>query len=520
MKKLIIIKVLIHSFILSLLISSCSDDFLNVPIKSSLLTENYYKDPVECQSALIGVYDVLGTTQGEPSGGGSYFRGLLVVGNVGTDECIVQRPIWMGDHNNIEYYLTNPSTDLILLIWENMYRGIARANTLLNKMPTSGTVTEMNEYNRIKGEAYFLRAYFYWHLAKFYGGVPLQKSEILSPEEINFERAPIHETYEFILEDLDKAIELLEYKNGGNFASKGAAETLKGLAYLQMCGPQVNNNNATATEAAVALKSVIDNSGLVLLNNYADIYSLSNENNDEIVFNIEFSDQPSEYGQVTAYFGPGDQAVTNSYSVLRSTTDHFYSYDTINDIRWAHNVAAYNIKVNDTAYYNEPTSRTDSLWDYTVNKFRLPLPGIGNKYSFLEWQAPLNYPVLKFSDVLLLYAEAECRANNGPTAAAYEAINRIRNRAGLNDIAAGLDYTGFMNALLQERSWELCYEGKRWEDLVRFGKLIETVRGLGYTGSGTNVIAAENIDEHHIFYPIPQIDITLSGGVLIQNDGY
>jgi hypothetical protein len=397
-----------------------------------------------------------------------------------------------------------------------MYRGISRANTLLNRLPTTGTESQMKEYDRIKGEVYFLRAYFYWHLVKFYGGVPLQETEILQPEDIQYERATIDETYEFIIEDLERAIQLLEYKNGGNFASKGAAETLLGLAYLQMCGPQVNNNNSTAAEASRLLKGVIDNSGFTLLNNYADVYKLSNENNDEIVFNIEFSDLPSEYGQVTAYFGPGNQVITNSYSLLLSTFEHFYSYDTINDVRWAHNVASYALNANDTAYYIEPYERMDSLNDFKVNKFRLPLPEFGQKYPYLEWQSPYNYPVLKFSDVLLLYAEAECRANSGPTAAAYEAINRIRNRAGLDDLVSGLDYNGFMDALLQERSWELCFEGKRWEDLVRFGKLVETVRRLTIT----NPIGAANISEHNIFYPVPQIDITLSQGVLKQNEGY
>jgi hypothetical protein len=157
------------------------------------------------------------------------------------------------------------------------------------------------------------------------------------------------------------------------------------------------------------------------------------------------------------------------------------------------------------------------LNDYFVNKFRLPFPeNTSEGYPYLEWQSPLNYPVLKFSDVLLLYAEAECRANNGPTNDAYDAINRIRNRAGLNDLTPGLDYDTFMASLLQERSWELCFEGKRWEDLVRFGKLVETVKGL----TSTNPLGAVNIRDHHIFMPIPQIEITLSKNVLEQNDGY
>ena len=505
---------------LGILLLGCSEDFLERELQSALLTDTYYKDNIECQNALIGVYDVLNINDqyyGAPSGGGSYFRGLLVVGNVGTDECIVERPFWMGDHNNIEYYLTNPSTDLIYLIWRNMYLGISRANTLLARIPESDNSTEQADLERIRGEAIFLRALFYWHLAKFYGGVPLITEEIKTPDDIVYERSSIEATYEQIISDLGEAIKLLDYKPGGNYASKGAAEALLGSVYLQMCGPQVNDNNTTAVQAAEVLKSVIDNSGSRLLNSYPEVYSLSNENNDEIIFNIEFSNLPSEYGQVTAYFGPGNQAITNSYHILLSSQEHFYSYDTVNDARWAHNVAAYEIKVSNNEYVFEPTSREDPLHDYFVNKFRLPLPGNPSQgYPFLEWQSPLNYPILKYSDVLLLFAEAECRANNGPTTEAYDAINQIRNRAGLDDLTSGLSYDAFMASLLQERSWELCFEGKRWEDLVRFGKLVETVQALTIT----NPLGAQNIRDYHIFMPIPQIEITLSKDVLKQNDGY
>lgn len=513
-------KITIISLLVIAIFSGCSKNFLDVPIQSDLVTDNYYKDNIECQNALIGVYDVLNLNDqyyGSPSGGGSYFRGLLVVGNVGTDECIVERPFWMGDHNNIEYYLTNPSTDLIYLIWRNMYLGIARTNTLLDRMPTSDNPEVQADLDRIKGEAYFLRALFYWHLAKFYGGVPLTTSEIASPKDINYKRASIEETYELIISDLQKAIGILDYKPGGTFASKGSAETLLGLAYLQMCGPQVNNDNSTAQFAVAALQSVIENGGYSLLSNYADVFDLNNKNNNEIIFNIEFSNFPSEYGQVSAYFGLANQAITNSYHILHSSQEHFYSYDSINDKRWAKNVASYLINVSNNEYVYEPVIREDPLHDYYVNKFSLPLPAVpSDGYPYLEWQSPMNYPILKYSDALLLYAEAECRANGGPTQNAYNAINQIRQRAGLTDLTPGLDYNAFMDALLQERSWELCFEGKRWEDLVRFGKLVETVRKL----TVTNPLGAANIKEHNIFMPIPQIEISLSEYVLEQNNGY
>jgi len=109
-----------------------------------------------------------------------------------------------------------------------------------------------------------------------------------------------------------------------------------------------------------------------------------------------------------------------------------------------------------------------------------------------------------------MYAEAINEINNGPDAAAYDAINQVRERAGISDLTGGLDYQTFKDSLLQERRWEFVMEGQRWYDLVRFGKLKESV-----------LLAKPeaNVKDHHILCPVPQKE-RYYNPLLSQNDGY
>ena len=125
------------------------------------------------------------------------------------------------------------------------------------------------------------------------------------------------------------------------------------------------------------------------------------------------------------------------------------------------------------------------------------------------------FPLTRFADVLLIFAEAQVRADGAPNDDAYTAINRVRKRANLGDLS-GLSGPEFLQAVLDERKWELAFEGHRWADLVRYGKLIEAVKGAAIGNS----IAAENIRPHHVLFPLPAREIQVSNGDLEQNLGY
>jgi hypothetical protein len=178
------------------------------------------------------------------------------------------------------------------------------------------------------------------------------------------------------------------------------------------------------------------------------------------------------------------------------------------DIRRDHNIVDY--IVIDAEGNTEPTN--DGF--YYAFKWRHD-PNPATRGYATEWQSPFNFPLTRFADVLLMYAEAQVRADGTPSAEAYAAINRVRNRANLGNLD-GLSGEDFLQAVLDERKWELAFEGHRWAYLVRYGQLIEAVQA----SSAGNPIAAGNIRPHHVLFPLPAREIQVSNGDLAQNPGY
>ena len=123
-----------------------------------------------------------------------------------------------------------------------------------------------------------------------------------------------------------------------------------------------------------------------------------------------------------------------------------------------------------------------------------------------------NFPILRLADVYLIAAEAEARASS-PTAAAYAAINTVRKRAGLPDLTPGLSKEAFIEAVLHERSWELCYEADRWYDLTRTGKFKMVANVLN------SYYPSRPVQDKHRFFPIPNIEI-LTNSKLEQNPAW
>jgi hypothetical protein len=228
----------------------------------------------------------------------------------------------------------------------------------------------------------------------------------------------------------------------------------------------------------------------------------------EYIFSAEYINTNNEGGEVGTWDGPpGNWRHTITYSICRAMPEFYNSYAD-GDIRRDHNIVDY--VVIDAEGNTEPTN--DGF--YYAFKWRHD-PNPETRGYATEWQSPFNFPLTRFADVLLIYAEAQCRADGSPNSDAYAAINRVRKRAKLENLS-GLSGQEFLDAVLDERKWELAFEGHRWSDLVRYGKLINAVKGA----SVGNPIAAANIRDHHVFFPIPAREIQVSNGDLQQNPGY
>lgn len=492
-------------FILSIILFSSCEDQLNIPPKSNLELGNFFATTEDFDLALVGAYDPIAVHQGD-RGFGTYFKGLLMMGRAGTDEMLVNQGFWDATGKEIGNYTFTAFSRIPNAVWEQQYVGISRCNVIISKIKNTNVTMPEATKKRILGEASFLRAFYYFQLARYYGGVPIITEDTNLNEFRNI-RSSLAETYEVIVNDLKVAEENIPVINEPGRATKHAAKSYLAKVYLQMSGQPLNNDTAAAKAAAYA-KDVIDSGPYNLESNYTDVFKLDNEHGVEYIFSAEYIATNNEGGQVATWDGPpGNWTHTITYSICRAMPELYNSY-TDGDLRRDYNIVDY--VVIDADGNTQPTN-DGFLYAF---KWRHD-PNPATRGYATEWQSPFNFPLTRFADVLLIYAEAQTRADGSPNADAYSAINRVRTRAGLGNLS-GLSGQDFLEAVLDERKRELCYEGHRWADLVRYGKLIETVRA----SSIGNPIAAANIKEHHVLFPIPDREIQVSGGDLEQNPGY
>ncbi len=511
-------------FLIAILFAFSCDSTLDVEVENNISTSNFFRSQEDFDLALAGVYDILGNHQ-DDSGFGTYFRGLLVMGRAGTDEGYII-PDFAQYGVEVSNYTFTAVSQIPDRVWAFQYKGIARANTVINRLEQAGDVDiPDSEVERIEGEAHFLRAYYYFQLVRYFGAVPIVNEEVTDVAQLSLERAPVAEVYQQIIQDFTKAEELLPLNNTNGRAEKMAATAMLAKVYLQMSGFPLQDQNA-AVLAAQKANEVINSGLYALMPNYQDVFKLENEYGSEYIFSVQFTFCGNcEGGQVGTWDGvPGVWTYARTYSIFRTFNEFYDSYDPA-DLRRDYNIVDYNVIDEDGN--TQPTNdgnRYAFKWRHEPNPENRP-GGSG----FFEWQSAFDFPVTRYADILLTYAEAVNRSNGSPSLEAYDAINKVRRRGyGLDintpnpevDLTPGMSFNEFQDAILNERKWELCYEGHRWHDLVRFGKLVEAVQSINSPESIEQSSAANNIQPKHVLFPIPQSQIQVSNGVLTQNDGY
>mgnify|MGYP002533141157 FL=1 len=324
------------------------------------------------------------------------------------------------------------------------------------------------------------------------GGVPLLKDEISSLDEVKYvKRSSRKELADFIIEEAGDAAKILDKDPAvATRASKGAALMLK--AKVQMWQEEWENAVKTCEEIKNLKK-------YDLFDNYSEVFSEQYENQKEHIFSVQFDPGYTEFSaHMLWYLGPSKDE-WDKFNGLggSSAPESFYEKYDEWDYRLEQNLAK--------TWRNQPfkDSRIAILkyWDRTGSQM-------------LDHDG-LNFPVYRYADVLLMYAEALNEWKKGPTTEAYEAVNEIRRRAGVDEIE-NYDYQKFKLFIQDERARELCYEGHRRFDLVRWGILVETVKKIS---KEINSRGDEYVDERHNLCPIPETEI-IKNGNLEQNPGY
>ncbi len=509
----------LSSFILVLMTVACSD-FLTVQPTDFLTENSYYKTEKHFETALISVYDVLGQS-------GLYGANIFSrMANEADEGYYAREKMITGP----QVYNYSSSDEIIEAMWKSCYLGINRANELLSKLSEA----EIDEAvkSRIKGEALFLRAYYYFLLVEHWGDVPLILSPTLSTGNLDVPRTAKKEVYERILEDMKEAeglVDGIENIGYGGRVSRSAVRGILARVCLYMAGATVGDR-MKYIEARDYAKAVMDDipAGHRLNSDYTKVfinYAQDMYDPAESIWEVEFwgnlTAAFTETGKVGAcidiQYSHADLAINPSYGYINATGVLYSKYEA-GDVRRDWNIAPFKYLANAQKEMHEDTEKKH--WTRNVGKWRREYETLKNT----TYNSSQNFPLLRYSDVLLMFAEAENEIKNGPSQEALDALNAVRSRSGASLIPDGLDKDAFFKVIQDERARELCFESLRRQDLIRWGILIPTLKSVA---TEINFVAPDayyalsfrNVNERHLLYPVPSHEMALNKK-MVQNPNW
>lgn len=418
MKRILII-------LMSLYLTVSCDKFLTQKPKDSLPPETSYETEGALEKALAGVYDMLGHQ--------NLYGGFFLY-NCGFDAD--EGHFARNSPSTGPAVYNFSSTDItVYYVWESLYKGVSRANMLLANVDNN-TKIDAGFRDRIRGEALALRAYYYFLLVTLYGDVPLLTKPVDNPNDIFVARRDSRQVYSQILEDLTAAEPLVksidEIGHGGRI-SKSAVRGIAARVCLHKAGYPLCDETAYADARAWALK-VIDGESTHRLNpSYSGIFiNYAQDKYDplESIWEVEFYGSDSSVYKETTMNGRYTGPTSNSSVIGKCLGMVFatgrlwdrYPSDNAMDVRKFWNISAFSYNLDGTKKFSNSTSYP-SLFSRFMGKVRReywPEKDSDN--------TSINVPLLRYSDVLLMFAEAE-NAINGPTDAAINAVNKVRRRA-------------------------------------------------------------------------------------------
>ncbi len=453
--------------------------------KSIIVSDQFYKTPNDAISAVTAVYSSLNT---DPGGDfPMYGRQLYFMADAATDDETEGNAASNTDvraMGSITYIADN---NRIQANWTQHYRGINWANVAIDNIQTMQFDTVLKA--RLIRESKFIRALLYFNLVRLYGDVPLVLHQASAISATTVSRTPAAGVYNQIIADLTDAENLPASYSGNDIgrATGGAAKTLLAKVYL------TRKDWTDATEKCLEVMN--GPYGYALFSNFADVFNKSTKNGKEHIFSVQFlsnsgasNSRDRIMGDVFPGFGsklppdlPADSSLYNSFAA--------------GDTR------------KGVTYYSSLFNPATGL------QFKFKYIGLRKFVDTTEYltsiEDGINFPVLRYADVLLMYAEA-VNENQGPNAQAYAAINQVRERAKIPDLLANLSQTDFRTAVYQERRFEFVQEGQRWFDLVREGTLVSSI---------SKVAAKFAVSAKDNLFPIPTAEIAINPAVT-QNPGW
>lgn len=496
---------------------------LDIANPNSPTTENFWKTASDAQAGINAIYSTYHRV--------GLCRNQFFMTIIRSDEGYSTSPNATLINNFDRFIITDYNLWEIRTLWEDCYMGINRANQVLDNVPA----IEMDENvkQQLLGEAKFFRGFFYYLLAQLWGNVPLQLHTSL-PADLP-PTATATEVWAQVATDLSEAAASLPVSYDNNNigrATKGAALGMLGKAYMQQ---------QKFAEAVSTFDWFINGEGKTvydLMPNYRDNFVITAENNRESVFEFQNAVNPTDnhdddtdpfdqdnlnYGtSIPPFFAPRPIGFTDGQA-RRWVVNEFYKDKTTTGERDPRLAASFLYDSTDergpeftlvygrtwaSLGYSDDPNATPSNNDVYFRKFLNDFTDDGESFH-----SGNNYRYLRFADILLMYAEA--LNATGQTAAAYQYVDRVRQRAGLSPLSVtmpGMNQQQFLEQLKHERITELSGEGHRWEDLARWGDLGPQLasRDEGFS----NFVVGK-----HELLPIPQQDLDINPNMK-QNPGY
>ena len=470
--------------------SSCSD-FLEQNPQTDLSENDFYKTADDILSAVNGAYSSLQE--------GDIYGNWYVFGEIPSDNTRNQLSGSVTTQNEFDQFYIDTQNSMIASFWKATYKVINRTNTVLGRI--DGIEINAELANRYKLECKFIRALMYFNLVRVYGDVPLVLKEISISESYDILREPKENVYNQIIADLKEAQGLpVSYSTAEDGrATQGAAKALLADVYMTL---------HKYAEAETILAEIINSGRYSLLENtpgslnidgYKNVFSPVNHNSKEGIFEIQFL--KGGYGEGSNYannFAP-ENSGTNVVAVGGTGGNNIPEMDIYNAYEEGDLRRDFSMSLG---YYD---NRKNNEWVESryVCKF-MDVPYQNN-------DASNNYPVIRYADVILMYAEA--LNQNGKTAEACKYLNMTRRRGfGYQTTETSpvdlqtTDKAQFALMVEQERRVELAFENHRWFDLIRTGRAVEVMKSKGFSLNETNLIC-----------PIPQKQIDVNPK-LTQND--
>jgi hypothetical protein len=448
-------KILVFA-LLAVTFTACKKSFLDRPSNSQISSNNFYKSTTDLRLATASLY-----------GGSHWFffhnQAMLTVGDILSGNATFP---WNGDIVQLYTRTITPQNGIVSSGWTGLYNVIAQCNTVISAIKKAGPSVSTADKNAAIAEARFIRAIAYYHLAVYWGAVPIieDNAKLLSDPLLN--RNIVSDVYKFVANDLTYAAQNLPKTDQTGRVTTWSAQGMLGKVYLTMAGvgKSGSRDQALLDSAKKYAGNVCKNSGLTLFSNYYNLFKPQFNDSPESLFALQWQAGTGyANGNSWQYYSPSNDinpGKNGAWIPLSPNYELYQLYSEKDSIRLKASMFLTGV------HYPELNAAGGG---FTATMVAMKKHIIGNEKdnnapTMDFWSSPEHNSVLRLADVYLVYAEAilgnDASTSNGE---ALTYFNAVRTRAGVDPVTS-LDF----NTILKERRVELVFEGQYWIDLVRY----------------------------------------------------